>query len=631
MCGLAGFIDAGHALPGDRLEAVAREMADRMVPRGPDDAGSWADPGTGVAFGFRRLSILDLSDDGHQPMSSPAGRWVVTFNGEIYNHESLRADLEAAGVSGWRGHSDTEVLVAAIETWGFAPTLERLNGMFAIAAWDREARDLWLARDRFGEKPLYYGEAGGVLLFGSELKALAAHPAWSGELDWSALASFMRFSYVPGPHTAYAGIRKLPPGSFLRIAHGTAPGTPERYWSVEETALHAAAHPFAGGYEEAVDELERLMLDAVNMRTRADVPVGAFLSGGIDSSTVCAAMQAGGKGTPNTFSIAFEDARYNEAPFAEAVAAHLGTDHTTMDVSEQDCLDVLPRLPEVYDEPFADASQIPTMVLCARARENVTVALAGDGGDELFLGYPRHLEAAAVWERAGRMPAAGRALLRGLGHAVGGRPGTVVRKIQRYVGNRGAATAEQVYANYVSWWAVSDDVVRGVDGHPTVFERPGGISDIRPYSRRFSLLDAASYLPDDLLVKVDRASMAASLEVRAPFLDHRVAAFAWSLPQEMLVDGWGGKRVLRDVLDRHVPRELIDRPKQGFEAPIERWLRDGLRDWAEGLLSEQKLSRTGMLNVPLIRARWDEHARGRRNWCYHLWNVLMLQAWLERR
>ncbi len=620
MCGIAGFLDPGRGIDPRSYDAIAGAMADRLIHRGPDDRGTWCDGAAGIGLGFRRLAILDLSSAGHQPMLSPDGRLVMLFNGEIYNHATLRAALPGP----WRGHGDSEVLLAAIAHWGFAAALERLEGMFAIALWDRRARRLSLARDRFGEKPLYWGRVGNVLLFASELKALACHPGWTGALDPGALALFLARAYVPAPYSAFAGIGKLPPGSYLEIGADGAADAPKPYWSARERAVRAAAKPFAGDLAAAADRLEALIDDAVGLRMEADVPVGVFLSGGIDSSTVVAAMQRRRPGV-RSFSIAFPDPRYDELRHAAAVAHHLGTLHTELSVNEADCLAVLPHLPEIYDEPFADASQIPTAALCRVTRAEVKVALSGDGGDELFGGYPRYSAAAALWrKRAGQGLL--RAAARPLAAALAGHQGRLARRLRKLADAASHASPMSLYRDEMSRWRSSDRLCPGLVLPLTPFDAP--LPEGPPsLEQRFMLLDALTYLPDDLLAKIDRASMAVGLEARAPLLDHRIAEFAWSLPPALMVAG-GAKRVLREVLYRRVPPALVDRPKQGFEPPIGRWLREGLRDWADDLLSPSRLAQSGLLDPRVVSARWEQHRSGRRLATYPLWTVLMLQAWL---
>jgi asparagine synthase (glutamine-hydrolysing) len=627
MCGFAGFLDARGRLDPNDYRSIVQRMADTLVHRGPDDAGAWTDPAAGIAFGFRRLSILDLSQEGHQPMTSRSGRYVIVFNGEIYNHAEIRAKIESSGQVAWRGHSDTEVLLEAIDRFGFERTLDDLNGMFAIAVWDREQKILNLARDRLGEKPLYYGSLDGMFLFGSELKSLRVHPSWTGKFDRHALALYMRHAYIPSPFSAYDGVRKLPPGCWLRVSADEKVGEPRAYWSAVERATNVS--PFDGSREDARDELGRLLAESVGMRMVADVPVGSFLSGGIDSSIVTAAMQAAGNGRVKTFTIGFPDHAHDESRHAEIVARHIGSDHTTMQVSEAACQETLPDLQSTYDEPFADSSQIPTMVLSRLTRGHVTVALSGDGGDELFLGYSRYVRVPHQWQRVKRLPSPVRLAARHLSRASAGRGGSTFRRLRKMAERWSPESPERLYRNAVSWWQDGDNIMPGIVPHETLFESPDTVAAIEPLAKRFALIDAVTYLPDDLLVKVDRASMATGLEVRAPLLDHRIAEFAWSLPEEMKIRNGQGKSLLRELLYSHVPRELVDRPKQGFEAPVGRWMREGLRDWAESLLSREALIKHGLLNVAVVRKRWAEHANGRRNWTYPLWTVLMLHAWLE--
>jgi asparagine synthase (glutamine-hydrolysing) len=625
MCGIAGFLDPRRRCDPHAYELIASVMVDRLAHRGPDDRGVWSDATAGIALAFRRLSILDLSQAGHQPMLSADGNLVMVFNGEIYNHRALRDELSSAGTERWRGHSDSEVLLAAIARWGFASALQRLDGMFAIALWDRDKRHLWLARDRFGEKPLYYGWARDVLLFGSELKALKQHPRWHGELDRGTLGLFLRLGYVPGPRSAFAGIGKLPPGYYASIdASGVLSCRP--YWSASERAAAAASQPFTGNLTDATERLQGLIDASVASRLEADVPVGAFLSGGIDSSTVVAAMQQAKGRTVRSFSVAFPDPRYDESAHAAAVARHLGTDHTELTVSEADCLAVLPDLPLIYDEPFADASQIPTAALCRVTRTQVKVALSGDGGDELFGGYPRYVSAASAWSRISAHPSL-RAAAQRVSRLVAGRHGRLTRRIRKLAAGWSHETPAGLYRDYVSRWRDDDRLTPDLALPATPFDGP--LAEGPPsLEQSFMLLDVETYLPDDLLVKVDRASMAVGLEVRAPLLDHRIAEFAWSLSPDLMIEG-GTKRVLREVLYRRVSPQLVDRPKQGFEPPIGRWLREGLRDWAEELLTPARLARRGLVDASVVGACWREHRDGRRLWTYPLWTVLMLEAWLE--
>jgi asparagine synthase (glutamine-hydrolysing) len=627
MCGIVGFLLPDPAQDGRGMEATAAAMAERLRHRGPDDGGSWADAEAGIALGFRRLSILDLSMAGHQPMVSASGASVLVFNGEIYNHRRLREALAAAGAApNWRGHSDSEALLEALEHLGVERTLALADGMFAFAFWDRRARRLWLGRDRFGEKPLYYGWNNGVFLFGSELKALAAHPGFAAEIDREAIAAFVALGYLPAPRSAFAGIRKLPAGHALAIEAGATPGAwpaPIPYWRIADVARDGARAPFGGSDAEAIDRLEQLLTEAVTERIEADVPLGAFLSGGIDSSTVTALLQRA-TGRLDTFTIGFEDPRYDEAPFAAAIAAHLGTRHTELRVREAEVLDLVARLPEVHDEPFADASALPTMLLARMTRGAVTVALSGDGGDELFGGYPRYAEAARRFDAARGTPAPLRAAAAWAAAHLPRGAAPFLGRLARRLEERGAADAEAFWASYVRRWRDAPGLVLGADASACL-PRPGPAEAASPLSS-FLAWDAAVYLPDDLLVKIDRASMAFSLEARAPMLDPEVAAFAFSLPDCFRRRDGQGKWILREVLARHVPRHLFERPKQGFEPPLGAWLRGPLRDWAEELLSPAALSAGGLLDPAPIRARWARHLAGRDH-RFELWTILALQAW----
>ncbi len=647
MCGIAGFI--GDFQNEQELQARARVMAGRLHHRGPDDTGAWVDPQLGLGLAHARLSILDLSPEGHQPMASSCGRYLMVFNGEVYNHIELRRELEREGVRHWRGHSDTEVMLAAIASWGLPAALKRFVGMFAFALWDRETRRLSLARDRMGEKPLYYGRQGRLFLFGSELKALRAHPGFGAGVDRNALGQMLRFAYVPSPHSIYEGIRKLPAGCYLTLdpAADSDPA-PVAYWSVREAAERGQADPFRGSEAEALDELERLLGVAVGLQMIADVPLGAFLSGGIDSSTIVALMQAQSARPVKTFSIGFWEQSFNEAEHAKAVAVHLGTEHTELYVTPQQALDVIPRLPELYDEPFADSSQVPTFLVSQLAREHVTVSLSGDAGDELFGGYNRYFWAVQIWRKLGRLPAPLRRLMAGAITSVSPAawdrlfgtlqpilPGRLNQpnpgdKLHKLAGNLTIGRMQQVYPGLVTFW---DDIPAlvpgGRQGHSLV-DRPEDWPGLESFQHQMMCLDALTYLPDDILVKVDRAAMGVSLETRVPLLDHRVVEFAWRLPLDMKIRGEERKYLLRQLLYRHVPRELIDRPKMGFGIPLGEWLRGPLRDWGEALIEPSRLRNEGWLDPDPVHALWNEHLSGQRNWSYHLWNVLVFQAWLEQ-
>ncbi len=619
MCGLAGLFDPGRVLAPARLAPLARAMADTLVHRGPDDGAVWAEPDEGVAFGFRRLAIVDLSLEGRQPMHSHCGRFAVAMNGEIYNYRALRAELDAECAPRWRGHSDTEVLLEWIARKGLDAALTAANGMFALALWDRARRELVLARDRLGKKPMYYGRIGGVFAFASELKALRILPGFDGTLDKEGVGLFLRHGYVPSPLSIFRAFRKIVPGEVVRVPADGGEVRRSLFWDARAVAERACAEPFAGSDDEMAERLSALIDDSAALRMVADVPVGAFLSGGIDSSTVAAAMVAG-SGRVRTFSIGFRGTRYDESAHAGAVARHLGTEHTEMQVDERACLDVVRELPKVYDEPFADASQVPTLVLSKLTRQHVTVALSGDGGDELFGGYPRYRRAAAEW--AGIWPAGLRPLARGAASAIAPFDGKAGRAFAR----RGATVPEEIYADHVSLWHEGDRI--GASSDPLALFALRGVPALASPARRFMALDALTYLPDDLLAKVDRASMAHGLEVRCPLLDYRIVEFAWSLPDRASFSNGGAKHLLRRVLHRRVPLELVERPKMGFEPPVGDWLRGPLREWAEGLLNEANLARAGWVAPRAVGARWRRHLAGR-NATYPLWTVLMLHSWLE--
>jgi asparagine synthase (glutamine-hydrolysing) len=663
MCGLTGFYQPGGFSAAD-AKALATAMAQRIVHRGPNDSGVWTDADAGLALAHRRLSIIDLSPAGHQPMLSTSGRYVLVFNGEIYNHLRLRRELEAGnfhphpqrgreislgggGNVAWRGHSDTETLLAGFEMWGLKATLKKTVGMFAIALWDRAERTLTLARDRVGEKPLYYGWQGGIFLFGSELKALKAHPAFTGEIDRDALSFLLRHNYLPAPYSIYKGIRKLPPGTYLNLLIGQRESEPVPYWSLREVAERGQTQPFAGSETEAVTALEALLLESIGLQMIADVPLGAFLSGGVDSSTVVALMQAQSSRPVKTFTIGFHEEGYNEAEHARAVARHLGTEHTELYVTPEQARAVIPQLPALYDEPFADSSQIPTFLVSQLAKQHVTVSLSGDAGDELFGGYNRYFWATAIWRKLGRMPVSLRKMAAGglsifstpawnrCYALVAGRlplrlgvvqPGDKIHKLAEILA---ASSPEEMYRGLVSHWKHPANVVIGATEPPTVLTDQSSWPAIHDFEQRMMYLDAMSYLPDDILVKVDRAAMGVSLETRVPLLDHRVVEYAWQLPLSMKIRGGQGKWILRQVLYKYVPKELMERPKMGFGVPIDSWLLGPLREWAEALLDEARLKRESFFNPVPIRHKWREHLSSERNWQYYLWDVLMFQAWLE--
>jgi asparagine synthase (glutamine-hydrolysing) len=645
MCGIAGFLDSGRSRSRVELEAAAGRMRDSLRHRGPDDSGSWVDESQGIVLAHTRLAIVDLSPAGHQPMVSSDGRLVITYNGEIYNHHEIRAELVAKGHS-FRGHSDTEVVLEACAAWGVTATLARLNGMFAFAIWDSARAALTLARDRIGIKPLYWSRQAAGYAFGSELKALRHAPGWSGQVDRNALTSYLRFGYVPSPQSILESVFKLPPGCSLEVRADREPAL-HRYWSAREVALAAAADPLRLDDEAAADALERLLKDAVGREMLADVPLGAFLSGGIDSSLVVALMQGQSARPVKTFSIGFEASELNEAEQAKAVARHLGTDHTELYAEPRHALDLVPRLAEWYDEPLADASQIPTYLVAALARRTVTVALSGDGGDELFHGYDRYAYVSTLWSRWERLPRPFRRGAARLAEAlVGGsqsgweRPAELAMqalgitrprdKLRRLPGFLGAADSDALNRVVVSRWQEPASLVIGgrepADaGVPVV-----SAAELPAIHDRLQLQDLTGYLPDDILTKVDRATMAVSLEARVPLLDHRVAEFAWRLPYRQRYREGRGKWLLRSVLYRHVPRSLVDRPKMGFNVPLGGWLRGPLKDWAGALLDPGRLHREGFLHPAPIEACWKDHLSGARDCANALWPVLCFQGWRER-
>src|SRR3569832_958207 len=640
MCGITGFLGASSS--GSAV--VADRMASALYHRGPDDSGVWVDESAGVALALRRLSILDLSPAGHQPMASVSGRYVLVFNGEIYNHLELRKELTDCV---WLGHSDTETLLSAFEQWGVEATLFLCVGMFSLALRDRESRTHNLESERMGEKPLYYGWQNGVLLFGSELKALKTHPAFVGEVVCVVLFLFLRHNAIPAPYSIYQGIHKLPPGTFLQVHARQKDAQPATYWSARSVAEIGQRHLFPGSDAEAIAELERLLSQAVSGLMLADVPLGAFLSGGIDSTTVVALMQAQNTRPVKTFTIGFNEAGYNEAEHAHAVARHLGTEHAELYVTPQDAMNVIPSLSAIYDEPYADSSQIPTYLVSRLARQHVTVSLSGDGGDELLGGYNRYIWAHYIWRKlnwaphslraavAGILttvpPAAWNAIFQKLGQWLPAslryaNPGDKLHKVAEILAVR---SPEEIYVELVSHWKNPAQLIPGSHEPPTLLTDSARRADLSDFEHRMMYLDTVTYLPDDILTKVDRAAMSVSLETRVPFLDHRVVEFAWTLPLAMKIRHGQGKWLLRQVLYHHVPRSLMDRPKMGFGVPLDHWLRGPLKAWAIALIEPGRLAREGFLDPVPIQRKWAEHQSGSYNWSYYLWDVLMFQQWQE--
>jgi asparagine synthase (glutamine-hydrolysing) len=647
MCGFAGFICGSGVLPFSEWPVILQRMGDTIRHRGPDDDGIWLDTDAGIGLSHRRLSILDLSPAGHQPMFSTSGRYVIAYNGEIYNHLKIRQQLDNLGLAtAWRGHSDTETLLAGFDAWGIEDTIKKSTGMFAIAVWDKQNRSLTLIRDRLGEKPLYYGWQGNNFLFGSELKTLKAHPSFHAKIDRNSIALMMRHNNIPAPYSIYQDIKKLLPGSFLTVSLENRDAQVIRYWDARQVVADGLANPFVGSPEDSVNALDKILGHAVKQQMISDVPIGAFLSGGIDSSIIVALMQSQSSRPIHTFTIGFNEAEYNEAEHAKKVANHLGTDHTELYVSDQQAQDVILRLPSLYCEPFSDSSQIPTFLVSQMARKHVSVTLSGDAGDELFSGYDRYVRGERLWNRLTTLPIT---LRSALAKIITSLPiqtwNSIVNPlrfllstnlVQANVGaklHKGAAviaaqTSAELYRLLVSHWTESHHLVLGSADVSTVLTDAALQPQTNNFVHQMMALDMLSYLPDDILTKVDRAAMGVSLETRVPLLDHRVVEFAWQLPLNYKLHNGIGKWPLREVLYKYVPKELIERPKMGFGVPIDSWLRGPLRDWAEDLISESRLRHEGYFNPLPIREKWSEHLSGKGNWQYHLWDILMFQAWL---
>jgi asparagine synthase (glutamine-hydrolysing) len=643
MCGLVGFLSKDFDT--DRGRHVLQQMSDKIANRGPDDFGVWFDENSQIGLGHRRLSIIDLSPAGAQPMLSASGRYSIAFNGEIYNYLQLRKEMGAQ--LSWRGHSDTETLLAGFDIWGIQETIERTVGMFAFAVWDKKNHVLTLGRDRLGEKPLYYGWQQGHFLFGSELKALKVYPSFNADINRDSLALLMKHNTIPAPHSIWQGIHKLMPGCLLSVSHESREPVISRYWSGKDAIETSICSPFIGSADEAITALEKVLFDAIDMQMVADVPVGAFLSGGVDSSTIVALMQARSSRPIRSFSIGFNEEQYNEAKYAMAVARHLGTEHTELYVSSEDALSLIPRLPHLYDEPFSDSSQIPTFLVAQLAQQHVTVSLSGDGGDELFCGYNRYLMVNQFWSKLSKLPIHFRQMAAKAILAIPPRlldrilksltqvfpaqykmalPGDKLRKGASVMAS---SSFLELYDQMASHWQEPTRLVLGANNLPTLFnsvqEQPCTPTNIE----HMMALDMLTYLPDDILTKVDRAAMGTSLETRVPFLDHRVVEFAWSLPMKYKLNNGVGKWALREVLYKYVPKSLIERPKMGFGVPIDKWLRGSLREWAESLLDERRLKEEGFFDVSMVRKKWQAHLNGQPNCQHLLWDVLMFQSWLE--
>lgn len=623
MCGLAGFFGPFRRAADDSAE-ILRKQGLSIALRGPDSDGIWHDDAVGFGVTHRRLSISDLSLAGHQPMASHCGRYILAFNGEIYNHRELRSRLEQEEQGNtWRGHSDTEVLLTCLARWGLDRTLQACVGMFAFALWDRQDRTLTLARDRMGEKPLYWGWQGQTLLFGSELKALRAHPDFQGMIDRDALTLLLRYNYIPAPYSIYRGIRKLPAGHYVVIGVGDQDAMPRPFWDYRNVVRAGLETPFTGTDGQAIDELEARLMTSIQGQRVADVPLGAFLSGGIDSSLVVSLMQRQASQRVNTYAIGFQARDFDEAVHARAVADHLGTDHAELYVTEQDALAIVPELPRIYCEPFADSSQIPTFLVSRMARQHVTVALSGDGGDELFGGYTPYQFMPRLWRWLRMIPAP---LRQGIAAMLVPLPAP--QRIEKLLTILGATSREDLYLRVRSHWMDTESMILGANEPDSLLRHPDTWRFVKSFEVWMMSLDACGYMPDDILVKVDRAAMANSLETRVPLLDHRVVEFAARLPLSMKIRDGRGKWVLRQLLYRYVPQSLVDRPKAGFAVPLGSWLRGPLREWAEDLLQEPKLRKEGYFDAKRIQEIWQEHLNGRADRSNRLWSILIFQAWL---
>lgn len=645
MCGITGFINSDVNDNKDRLCNIISKMTSIISHRGPDDSGIWIDERKGIALGHRRLSIIDVSQAGHQPMVSQCGRYIIIFNGEIYNFQTIRSkiDEESYGLS-WCSNSDTEVILAAISRWGLAGALKEFVGMYAFALWDRAEEALYLVRDRMGEKPLYYGWSSGVFLFGSELKPLCLHPAWRGEIDRDVLGLYFRNNYVPAPFSIYKNIFKLSPGTLFKLnLKSIAPDElpePVQYWSLLEAAKYGISNPFPGTDQEAISELDKFLKEAIRGQMISDVPIGTFLSGGVDSSAVTALMQSQSSKPIRSFTIGFHDVAYNEADYANSVARYIGTDHTEVYVTPEECISVIPKLPTLYDEPFADSSQIPTYLVCKLARQSVTVCLSGDGGDEVFLGYNRHVQLDRLQKIFKNIPLSMRKLIStGLNILPASLMELILRKkkygifadqVQKIANIITKSDPDEMYQSLTKYWEYPSEIVLGSNEKQTLLTDKTLWPDFANLLHRIMYIEHMTSLPDDMLVKVDHAAMGLGLETRVPFLDHRLVEFSWRLPLSMKYRNGLSKWILRQILYKFVPSSLIERPKSGFGIPIDVWIKGPLREWAEELLDENRLRNEGYLNARMVRTKWSEHLEGKRKWQPHLWSVLMFQSWLEK-
>ena len=644
MCGIAGFIDH-EGFSVKYAKQIGNAMGKAIQHRGPDDSGLWIDKENGIVLSHQRLAVIDLSVSAHQPMVSSSGRYVICFNGEIYNHKDLRSELDLIGKSPlWRSHSDTETILACIDAYGLKKTLIKLIGMFSIALWDKSAKEVILARDRNGEKPLYYGANGRLLLFGSELKALRAHPKFIPKINRDALCLYLRHNYIPQPYSIYEGIKKLPPGHFVKLKKNAVP---EEYWSLNQNIISAELNPFEGSEKEALNALDKLLISTVKGQMQADVPLGAFLSGGVDSSLILALMQEQSSRPIESFTIGFNDKEFNEAPFGKEVAKYLGTKHNELYISSKTAREVIPKLPKIFDEPFSDSSQIPTFLVSEMAQKQVKVCLSGDGGDEVFGGYNRYTWANSFLSKQVNIP---KPFLAFVAKLITGLPPSVWNKLLkpallvtpqkfRYsnIGDKlhkiakvlNCSSLEEFYLLLISHWNFPESIVIQGKEPKTILTSEGKIPDKLSNEEQMMFYDMVMYLPDDILVKVDRAAMAVSLETRAPFLDHRVIDLACQLPLAMKIRDGTNKWCLRQLLYKRVPKNLIERPKMGFGVPIGDWLRGPLRNWAEYLLAEKRIIQSGYFQNLEIQKKWKEHLSGEKNWQYDLWDILMFESWRE--
>lgn len=640
MCGIFGTLTITGEIIKDSSPSIVA-----ITHRGPDDKGLWIDTDSGICLAQTRLSIVDLSPTGHQPMVSASGRYVIVFNGEIYNHHDLRKEIDKLQVINWRGSSDTETLLAGFDNWGIEKTVTNSIGMFAFGVWDKQEKKLILGRDRIGEKPLYYGWQSDTFIFGSDLASFRAHPDFRNEINRDALSIFMRQSYIPAPYSIFKGVKKLTPGTLLEVSEASKYNAPKRYWSLADAIAEGKRNPFQGSPSQAVIQLEALLKDAVGKQMIADVPLGAFLSGGIDSSLIVSIMQSQSSKPVRTFTIGFDDIKYNEADHAKLVADHLKTDHTALYISPKQALDTVPKLASIYSEPFADSSQIPTFLVSQLARQHVTVALTGDAGDELFCGYRTYPLADKLGEKVLSLPFWLRSAIGGIladsSNSTNDSSFSFTDALSHYSFSKNlssklakggvlinARSKDDFYKRLISKWDNPTQLVLGSSELSTIFTTNCDLPEIE-FIEKMMAMDLLSYLPDNNLCKVDRASMAVSLETRVPLLDHRIVELACTLPLAYKLKDGTSKWPLREILHKYVPRQLIERPKMGFSVPLASWLRGPLKEWAEDLLNETRLSNEGFLNAKLVRQKWDEHLSGRKDWHYHLWNVLIFQSWFQ--